>query len=508
MWPHRTRRPAEKVPNDQARIRGFKPSPHVYKVNKHDHAELLRPLDYVATDRRPSAQKTIRFSVLYGVRGQSALAKIKQTMTPSNPAQHLAAPAKQVIGTMAALAPNTSNQLGKEGSIELQLPFKQAAARLTHELGVRLLNHETGADPVSSAPPPQPQPELRPAVTHPVEVDGSIAILTNGADSPKGQKTEQVTIGFKPGQERGPGQTPSPATNQIEIMYGAAKGIYTVHPVAALFDLIEGQSYADLVESLKNDGQQEPCVVDAKVFLDGRNRTNGMNQLGRETRVVQFADLKTGLTAGQWIMIKNRHRRHLTDDQYLATAADYQDWCKGEADRQQAGADAAAQADHHAATDTAGDQKPEANRPQNVGASSPSEFRQKPAENPAKRKRGRPCGQRSEARALAKQTEQSRNRAEQMLTLRKQAPELAKAVKQGKLTLSQAWRRFRAEQKPINQGCSTGPARGDSDSDTLKKATNMLLKLTGHWELERRVSFWLNIIAFVSGQPGVMEPNR
>ena len=197
------------------------------------------------------------------------------------------------------------------------------------------------------------------------------------------------------------------------------------------------------MKSLQKDGQQEDCVVDGTTFLDGRNRVNAMNDLGLAPHVVQFADLKTGLSPAAWVMTKNLQRRHLTDDQQLAIAAKYRAWCKAEDERQQAEADAkrSAQGTSEAQDDS---ETTAESHPQDADGSATAEYPQKAADNTSKGKRGRPRGNRSEAEALAKQAKQSEYRARQMVKLRAQAPELATAVEEGRMTLKAAIKKLKA----------------------------------------------------------------
>jgi len=92
-------------------------------------------------------------------------------------------------------------------------------------------------------------------------------------------------------------------------------GKYRVHPVAAMFPLLEGQQYEDLRNSIESYGQQKNIIIQGDVLLDGRNRLKVCLELGLEPRVGEY----TGkLDAVDYILIANVDRRHLTDDMRTA----------------------------------------------------------------------------------------------------------------------------------------------------------------------------------------------
>lgn len=220
----------------------------------------------------------------------------------------------------------------------------------------------------------------------------------------------------------------------IEIVYGDAHGTYVVQPVARLFRPIEGQKREELKKSIKDHGQQEPVVLDGGTLLDGQNRVSIMNELRLPTRTVEFADLNTKLTPGEWILVKNLNRRHLTDDQVLAIAAEAMDLIKAEQENHQ--------------SDAAQSVKPNPAQTQSAEQTGDSDFRQEPAENTPKRRRGRPTATRGKAKALAATTGSSRFKAEEMLKLRNRSPQLADEVKAGQLSLKDAKRRLNEEEQP------------------------------------------------------------
>jgi hypothetical protein len=209
----------------------------------------------------------------------------------------------------------------------------------------------------------------------------------------------------------------------IEIRNGPFKGRYSIHPVAALFPLVQNKDYDRLKQSITVHGQQEPIVIHGNVLLDGRNRLFALNELNAEPKVIEFDQLRTGLTPDEWIIVKNLERRSLTDDQRLAIAAKYGAFRKEQNAQLHPG-------------------NPEIPPGWTVikeeGEKRKQNFPQKSAEIIDKPKRGRPRGRRTEVIQLSAQTKQSRYRAEQILKLRDQSPDLAAKVEQGSMTLKEA----------------------------------------------------------------------
>jgi len=96
-------------------------------------------------------------------------------------------------------------------------------------------------------------------------------------------------------------------------------GRYTVHPVASLFPLLEGDAYQDLKKSIEQHGQQKPIVVQNGVLIDGRNRLAILLELGKEPVIQEYAGT---LAIEEYILVENLWRRHLTDDQRVMIAAE------------------------------------------------------------------------------------------------------------------------------------------------------------------------------------------
>jgi hypothetical protein len=96
-----------------------------------------------------------------------------------------------------------------------------------------------------------------------------------------------------------------------------------VHPAAELFPLLSETDPAalkELAEDIKQHGQREPAsyIKDSdgnRVLLDGRNRLDALEMLGRKIDVNDsrmFEQLSSSIDAQAFIISKNIHRRHLT----------------------------------------------------------------------------------------------------------------------------------------------------------------------------------------------------
>lgn len=94
--------------------------------------------------------------------------------------------------------------------------------------------------------------------------------------------------------------------------------LLTIHPVAAMFPLLQGKDFDDLCESIRKNGLIHSGVRCGNELLDGRNRQAACNKVGVPFRCVEFSDPR--LTPAEWILATNLARRHLSEDQRLAIA--------------------------------------------------------------------------------------------------------------------------------------------------------------------------------------------
>jgi hypothetical protein len=287
-------------------------------------------------------------------------------------------------------------------------------------------------------------------------------------------------------------------TETIQIEYGPSKGTYNVHPMAQIFPLLQGSPYEELKTSIQTAGQQEQIVFDGAVLLDGRNRMTALNELGIEPWIVQFADLNTGLNPGVWTATKNLHRRHLTDDQKLALTARYEAWCKDECDRLAAVSTPPELAEPIDGSGVPGGERLKTEEP----IESPVAFPQKPAEIPPPAKRGRPSGRRTEAKNLAAETKQSRYRAEQILKIRDNSPDIAVAVEQGKTSLKQAMAQLRGVSETV-KGNSMVELQTTTDETKIKGAAQKVIKHARREALKlpkaEQPFFWAELVMCAQG---------
>lgn len=93
---------------------------------------------------------------------------------------------------------------------------------------------------------------------------------------------------------------------------------YEIHPAAALFPMISGQAFEELVNDIKLFGQMEPIILDKSgQLIDGRNRARACDRLG----ILPRTKVYDGDDVLQFVVSHNLHRRHLTDSQRVMIAA-------------------------------------------------------------------------------------------------------------------------------------------------------------------------------------------
>lgn len=111
------------------------------------------------------------------------------------------------------------------------------------------------------------------------------------------------------------------------------------HPLANLFPLIEGNEFDELVVDVRENGLLEPIVLLDSKILDGRNRYRA----ALEAEVIFAEDVAPILKAWErdvavacferfdpdedgdplsWVLSKNLHRRHLSENQRTMIAAE------------------------------------------------------------------------------------------------------------------------------------------------------------------------------------------
>ncbi len=93
---------------------------------------------------------------------------------------------------------------------------------------------------------------------------------------------------------------------------------YRVHPAAAMFPIMSGREFDELVEDVRVNGLREPVVVSGDQLVDGRNRVRACVAAGV---VPEVRELEHGTDAASWVMSVNVHRRHLDASQRALLAS-------------------------------------------------------------------------------------------------------------------------------------------------------------------------------------------
>jgi ParB-like chromosome segregation protein Spo0J len=247
-------------------------------------------------------------------------------------------------------------------------------------------------------------------------------------------------------------------------------GDYRVHPVAAMFPLLEGENYEELRESIEVNGQQRPILLQGDVLLDGRNRLRACLDLGIRPRTAQY----TGeLDVATYIRIANIDRRHLSEDQRSSIGYQIYRWGVEQHN-------AAKQLSGKSDDGAAGGRGHKKNLTQNSEQGFPNR------------------NERSTAGQIAAQAKVSRYKAEQAIAVAKHAPELAEKVQRGEMKLNQAAKQV----KHRHTSTSAASPKWDfaASSDRLRRAVDRELALAGEKELGRIVYALRQIIIQIGGR--------
>ena len=94
---------------------------------------------------------------------------------------------------------------------------------------------------------------------------------------------------------------------------------YTVHPIARLFPLIQGEEFKRLVEDVREHGLRRPILVtDGKVIVDGRNRARAAIEAGV---LPQIEKLAADANPVKVSLSENIHRRQMSKGQVAMLGA-------------------------------------------------------------------------------------------------------------------------------------------------------------------------------------------
>jgi len=90
-------------------------------------------------------------------------------------------------------------------------------------------------------------------------------------------------------------------------------GKYSIHPVAALFPMVDGEAFKQLVADIKANGLIEPITLgyDESMLIDGRNRYRACLEAGVDPRYTRLGKHYDALAIIEFIISKNLRRRHM-----------------------------------------------------------------------------------------------------------------------------------------------------------------------------------------------------
>jgi hypothetical protein len=117
---------------------------------------------------------------------------------------------------------------------------------------------------------------------------------------------------------------------ESEIQYGRP-----VHPVCDLFPLMGDADLDKLAEDIKANGLAHAVVIHEDQIVDGRNRILACRKAKVEPAYVEWCEVYTGtMTLSRWIWSVNGERRHLTPLQLAAAHLAVNGWEDSENARQ------------------------------------------------------------------------------------------------------------------------------------------------------------------------------
>lgn len=99
-----------------------------------------------------------------------------------------------------------------------------------------------------------------------------------------------------------------------------------LHTLCELFPKIDGEAYEVLKADIARNGLLNPIVMYGDTILDGQNRFRACNELGVSPRFTEFK----GDNILEFVLAQNLHRRHLTPGQSATIVALAQDWAKAQ----------------------------------------------------------------------------------------------------------------------------------------------------------------------------------
>lgn len=192
-----------------------------------------------------------------------------------------------------------------------------------------------------------------------------------------------------------------------------------LHPLCTLFPRLDGEAFEALKADIAVNGLRQPVVLHEGMILDGGNRYRACSELGIKPDTTDF----DGVNIVSFVLSANLHRRHMSLSQQAAIVASAQDW--------------------GVAHKTSG-------RPNNASQGGISTSSDRAAQSGASIK-----------------TQQKAD------AVSKRAPELAKQVAHGEVSLKKAYAQV-SEQKPKNQPAYEPDVPELNIEDTLRSTINSL----------------------------------
>ena len=186
---------------------------------------------------------------------------------------------------------------------------------------------------VESLPSLEPRALEQSAQSQPVKAaeSGEIQqVVTHEIATPAGpvvDATSNCRLAVAPTTTKGRHRTnanPSPAAaptpisgpDSVDTQLKEQRSLFTmpVHPVAAMVPRIEGESFEMFKRSIQDEGQRERIATWHGSVIDGRNRLAACLALGIMPQSNEM-EFENEAECVEYIISRNIHRRHLTDDQ-------------------------------------------------------------------------------------------------------------------------------------------------------------------------------------------------
>jgi ParB-like chromosome segregation protein Spo0J len=90
---------------------------------------------------------------------------------------------------------------------------------------------------------------------------------------------------------------------------------YPLHPLTAMFPLMEASEFSSLVADIEANGLIEPITLKDGSILDGRNRYSACKTARYQFKAENFVELPKDQDPLVFVISKNMQRRHLTAEQ-------------------------------------------------------------------------------------------------------------------------------------------------------------------------------------------------